>query len=658
MKSVFLTIAASLMALSVVADDYDQNKPFGFCTVSSRTDASVTYDITGGGVWTYPLPDGFDASTVKVITSTPGKDMKGDIQNAIKNGNTKVIILDGSAGDFMISKPIGFERGDKTILGINNARLCTQWYLTDEDKTLLDNATAKDKNGNDVVGVKNMSTNSSDNLGGTVNGQSISEQAEYMTRKTLFAKYGNEDYRNAGIFSLNKENVIIRNITFVGPGAVDVGGTDLISATGAKHCWIDHCTFIDGEDGNFDITEASDFITVSWCVFKYTDRSYVHQNTNLVGSSDSKTSDQGLLNTTFAYNWWAPGCKQRMPMARYGKIHMLNNYFSSTIAGNCINPRKNSEFLIDGNNIAPGVAHYYSQNSATAVTWTANNFIAVSSELPSNVGSAVTVPYSNYTVAPCSDVPTLVQTGAGAKLKYGDDTEVTTNGFIQWAFNTGVEGQTSTLNGLAAEGIGETSVTLGSHLTYAGKKTSDIAMTGFTINDTSSDDEANAGNAVCFNFTVKDGYTFNPTNVMFYATRFGTDNGKFSSYLSYADKTQYDVCGETLAYRDNGKTSSSDATATPKHSEVNVATDDAKAMTGKNALVIHLYNIPYNEANPKSVGLANIVISGYVKNLTTDITTPVRFSAPANVYYNLSGQRVDKPTRGIYIVGGRKVVIR
>jgi hypothetical protein len=98
------------MALSAVADDYDQNKPFGFCTVSSRTDASVTYDITGGGVWTYPLPDGFDASTVQVITSTPGKDMKGDIQNAIKNGNTKVIILDGSAGDFMISRPIGFER--------------------------------------------------------------------------------------------------------------------------------------------------------------------------------------------------------------------------------------------------------------------------------------------------------------------------------------------------------------------------------------------------------------------------------------------------------------------------------------------------------------------------------------------------------------------
>ena len=415
MKSLLtiLTLTATLTVAAQDLSEYDLNKPFGFCTVSSRTDASSTYDITGGGCYTYPIPDGF-TGTVKVLKSN-GQDMKGTIQNAIKQND--VVILDGADGDFIVSQSIGFERGNKTIIGINNARLCTQWYITDEIKELLDNATDDRTPGK--VGVRNMSTNAKDNLGGTVAGQTIKEQAEYNVRKILYDKYKNENYRKSGIFSLNRENVIIRNITFVGPGSIDASGNDLISATGARHCWIDHCTFQDGMDGNFDITEASNYITVSWCTFKYTARSYMHQNTNLVGSSDDKTSDEGLLNTTFSFNWWGSGCNQRMPMARYGKIHMLNNYFSSTTASNCINPRKNSEFLIEGNYIDNSVPKYYSQSDAKSVTWANNNYTKGQSK-PANVGSTVTVPY-NYTVASYSDVPTEVQNHAGATLNYSDN---------------------------------------------------------------------------------------------------------------------------------------------------------------------------------------------------------------------------------------------
>ena len=392
--------------------DYDQNAPFGFCTRSSRTDATQTYDITGGGCYTYPVPANLADKTI-VLTANGTNDMKGAIQNAIKKYD--IVILDGSNGDFIVSSNIGFERGNKTLLGINNARLCTQWYVTDEIKAALD-----------AAGVPSMSTSGG---GGTLsNGKSVSEEAEYHTRQIIINLTGdnNESYRNAGIFSLNKSNVIIRNITFVGPGSIDVGGNDLISATGAKNCWIDHCTFIDGEDGNFDITNKSDFITVSWCSFSYTNRSYMHQNTNLIGSSDSETKN--YLNTTFAFNWWGANCKQRMPMARVGKIHMLNNYFSCTGSSNCINPRKNSEFLVEGNYFAKGVKKYYSQSSATAVTWASSNYAVESNSLGtiSSFGTTVTVPY-DYTVAPYSDVPTTVQEHAGATLKYIDDpTGITT----------------------------------------------------------------------------------------------------------------------------------------------------------------------------------------------------------------------------------------
>ena len=408
MKKYLFTIIAAILSVMAMAQnqDYDQNKPFGFCTRSSRTDATSTYDVTGGGCYTYPVPK---STAGVVVLKSNGQDMKSTIQNTIKNGSNKVIILDGSEGDFIVSSNISVTASNKTILGINNARLCTKWHVTDEIKAALDEA-----------GVHGMST--SGGGGKLSNGTTVSEEAEYNTRQIIINLTGDssEGYRKSGIFSLSGcQNIIIRNITFVGPGSVDVGGYDLISATGVKHCWVDHCAFIDGMDGNFDITNSADFNTVSWCTFSYTDRSYMHQNTNLIGSSDSEKT--GFLNTTFTFNWWGTGCKQRMPMARVGKIHMLNNYFSSTTASNCINPRKNSEFLIEGNYFESGVTKYYSQSSATGVTWADSNYAEEYNYYgtPTSLGAAVTVPY-DYTVAPYSDVPAVVKEHAGATLFASD----------------------------------------------------------------------------------------------------------------------------------------------------------------------------------------------------------------------------------------------
>ena len=389
------------MSLAATAADYDLGRPFGFCTRSSFTSADSTFTISGGGCFDYPVPSGF-TGRVAVLKSS-GEDMKHAIEEAVEQND--VVVLDGSGGDFIVSGNIEVNTSDRTLLGVHNARLCTQWYVTDEIKKLLDDNS-----------VRSLSTGGG--TGGTLsNGKRVSEAAEWRTRQLLIDFTGDthERFRSAGIMSLhNCTNVIVRNITFVGPGSIDVGGKDLLTATGATHCWVDHCAFMDGMDGNFDIGQGSDYITVSWCTFSYTGRSYMHQNTNLVGSGDRFTMDEDHLNTTYAFNWWGTGCNQRMPMARFGTIHMLNNYYSCTGAERCINARKDSEFLIEGNYFAEGVRKVFSQTGAKRWTWAPGNYCA-EPFTPTSSGDAVTMPY-DYAVAPAADVPDLVRSNAGATL--------------------------------------------------------------------------------------------------------------------------------------------------------------------------------------------------------------------------------------------------
>lgn len=86
------------------------------------------------------------AFTGKVTTlKSNGQDMKGTIQNAIKQYD--VVILDGADGEFIVSSNIGITASNKTIIGINNAIISTKWYVTDEIKKALNDA-----------GVPNMST--------------------------------------------------------------------------------------------------------------------------------------------------------------------------------------------------------------------------------------------------------------------------------------------------------------------------------------------------------------------------------------------------------------------------------------------------------------------------------------------------------------------
>lgn len=165
-------------------------------------------------------------------------------------------------------------------------------------------------------------------------------------------------------------NIIIRNMEFQAP--VDLAPAwspsdgehgnwnaryKAISVVTGRNIWIDHCTFSDGEnpdylesrplpvhlpeaerkliqrhDGLLDIEDGSDFITVSYSIFKD------HDKTLMIGSGDSRGarydrdgnleegSDRDRNRITFYGNLWE-NSTQRSPRVRFGKVHLFNNYY-------------------------------------------------------------------------------------------------------------------------------------------------------------------------------------------------------------------------------------------------------------------------------------------------------------------------------------------
>jgi pectate lyase len=124
---------------------------------------------------------------------------------------------------------------------------------------------------------------------------------------------------------------------------------DGISVRRSHHVWIDHVDVSDGADGNVDITNESNFVTVSWSRFWYRDPARAHRFSTLIGSSDTQMQDTGRLKVTMHHNWWADNVVERMPRARYGDVHVFNNYYSSVGNNYCIRSGFNARVLVEGN---------------------------------------------------------------------------------------------------------------------------------------------------------------------------------------------------------------------------------------------------------------------------------------------------------------------
>jgi pectate lyase len=252
------------------------------------------------------------------------------------------------------------------------------------------------------------------------------------SNKTIVGLCGAEVHGHLGLGG--SSNVIIRNLKIVGYAvgncALDpsydssVGcssGNDAVTVNAASHhLWFDHCDISDGTDGNLDITNGADFVTVSWTKFHYTPRSdnsgsdstgaSGHRFSNLIGASDGLAIDVGHLNVTWHHDWWADNVDQRMPRTRTGKIHVFDNLFTSSGNSYCTNAGDAAHVLVE-NNVYSGVKDPLKPDSNGDML-ARNNLFTNTSGTTSASGTGFSPPYP-YTPDPASSVEAAVRAGAG-----------------------------------------------------------------------------------------------------------------------------------------------------------------------------------------------------------------------------------------------------
>ncbi len=284
------------------------------------------------------------AQARNVTIVSDGRDFSDRLLAAVEVNDT--VFLDGGNGVFVLHHTVVLKHlKDKALIGLNEACLQTEFRLTDEIKSALDS-----------MGIRGMSTAGK---GGVLsNGMRVREEREWRTRQYLIDLYDDqhEHCRSAGGLQVSHcRNMLIKGLRIQGPGAVDVGGNDLIGMDHSTHIRIEDCHLRDGMDGNMDIIAQSDSIWVSRCTFGYTELSYDHMNSNLVGAGDGFEADRGLLHVTYEDCTWLEGCRQRMPMARYGVVRLIRCKWLCTSDFPAVDARKEAKISIEDGLFGEGI---------------------------------------------------------------------------------------------------------------------------------------------------------------------------------------------------------------------------------------------------------------------------------------------------------------
>lgn len=157
--------------------------------------------------------------------------------------------------------------------------------------------------------------------------------------KTILGLGDDAELLGGGLLLTGSTQVIIRNLRLgnaITPGYDPVAGVDAefdaLQINNSTHVWVDQCTFkndaeiwVNNEtsfDGLLDLINGSSYITISNSIFEN------HNQTMLIGNSDTLLSDRGRFRITLFNNWFR-GTTTRHPRVRFGQVHVFNNYFDA-----------------------------------------------------------------------------------------------------------------------------------------------------------------------------------------------------------------------------------------------------------------------------------------------------------------------------------------
>ena len=261
------------------------------------------------------------------------------------------------------------------------------------------------------------------------NSFTLSGMSTHIYRNKTVIGVGDVVLFGGGLYLYNATNVILRNLT------IRNSSEDNLGIHFSDRVWIDHCTFIDATDGQLDITQASDYLTISWCKFYYTANPPAgdHRFVSLIASSDSDNGSQ--YHITYHHNWWSTNCIERMPSVRFGRVHVFNDYYNAPGNNYCVRTRIEAECRVENNffeNVKNPWERYITGSSDIqgklfaannnvpflgtdfGVTWsgtTTNKDGTIRVMIPGT--DTVFTPSYSYTLDAASSVPAIVSAHAG-----------------------------------------------------------------------------------------------------------------------------------------------------------------------------------------------------------------------------------------------------
>lgn len=572
----------------------------------------------------------------------------------------------GATSSYDLNKPVGWGTVNKTITGGEGGTCVTVTSSSDLEKYLK-------ASGKYTIYVKGAIT---------VNSM-ISVQVKDKSLYGLPGSYlynPNRTASGSGIlyFKSGSDNIIMRNMTFKSAGAYDVDGNDNFCIDGTTNIWVDHCDFQDGVDGNFDCKNASDYVCVTWCRFHYliaplaggSGGANDHRYTDLWGSSDSKTTDAGHLNTTFMFCWWDEGCVERMPRIRFGKVHILNCLYSSSVSNYCVGAGNNSSVYVEKTAFIGVQDPYKNYSSSSAKGYLTfddclfTNCKTQNGDTKGTGGAFLPSTYYQLSGIAVSNVQSVVgntTNGAGATLSVEECKGVLVNGSTVTPTDPITPTETTATLTKTGSGSSSQEINLGDPIANFGYKWTEAAsatVTGLPAGVSATVDNDTKSISISGTPTVVGSFKFTVT------TTGATTNATKSGTIIVKEKTSSGEAGEDNPGSGSGEDNTG-STTTPGSDFDKLAfgdtifcspngTGDGKSIDHPADVIQALSNIPAGGVIFLLDGTYNFTSTINIEESNSGTAAKKKTIAAykgAKVVFDFSGQATDAANRGFVLQG-------